>query len=56
MRYRFRGKYRLSKRDASACCKEEAQFSQVDVELGMLQYVLDIVGPGELGIRGQRLD
>ena len=29
--------------------------SQVGVERGMLQKVLDIVGPGELGIRGQLL-
>ena len=28
-------------------------FSNVDVERGMLEYVLDILGPGKLGIRGQ---
>ena len=31
------------KRNASACCKEEAFFSQADDELGLLQYVLDII-------------
>ena len=55
VRYLFRGDYRLSKRNASACCKEEAWFYQDDVDRGMRQKVLDIVGPGKLGLRGQLL-
>ena len=43
------------KQDASVNWKEEAWLSQVDVERGMLRYVLAIVGPAELGIRGQLL-
>ena len=57
MWYHVRGEYyRLSLRDASAGCKGEACFCQADIELGMLRYVLDIVGPGELHIRGQLMD
>ena len=55
MRYRYREDYRLSKQDVSAYCKEEAGSSQVDVERGMLRYIPDSVGLGELGTRGRLL-
>ena len=55
VRYRYRGDCRLSKQDASAYCKEEGGSSHVDVERGMLRYIPDSVGPGELGTRGRLL-